>query len=279
MYNIWTPVRFGRNLIQTGDLDPVYIALLNSGFDRPTLCRFQIAYWCYYHCGVACHMASREGYDFWEEMRTAAANEKPSPLGERWNRGAERRHFRGKACVAAIDDLASRYGHKPEDMVEDLISNAKPFHRFFQVAQTPKMFGPWIAFKIGDMLERIMSAPVNFDEGAIFMFKDPVKGAGMVSRWIDAGEPTEISKNQFVAGKDGKREIDHSLNYFLNEFKHVKAPPRDERRVGLQEIETIFCKWKSHVKGGYPVGKDIREIKEGLIGWGALADQFKSAMP
>jgi hypothetical protein len=35
--------------------------------------------------------------------------------------------------------------------------------------------------------------------------------------------------------------------------------------VNVQEIETIFCKYKSYVKGHYHVGKDIHEIREALI--------------
>jgi hypothetical protein len=44
----------------------------------------------------------------------------------------------------------------------------------------------------------------------------------------------------------------------------LKAPPRFERRINIQEIETILCKWKSHINGHYFVGKDIQEIRHGL---------------
>ena len=55
-----------------------------------------------------------------------------------------------------------------------------------------------------------------------------------------------------------------------------------ERPVGLQEVETILCKWKSHMNGHYPLNNDIMEIRHGLKDWlpvSALARAFYDAMP
>jgi hypothetical protein len=46
---------------------------------------------------------------------------------------------------------------------------------------------------------------------------------------------------------------------------HIPAPPRYERGLDVQEYETILCKWSSHMKGHYPLGNDIHEIKKGLL--------------
>ena len=67
--------------------------------------------------------------------------------------------------------------------------------------------------------------------------------------------------------------------YLAKVFKWAKAPPSEDRGIELQEIETILCKWKSHMNGHYPLWNDIDEINEGLHGWGETADKFWLAMP
>ena len=51
------------------------------------------------------------------------------------------------------------------------------------------------------------------------------------------------------------------------------------RRVNVQEVETIFCKYKSHLKGHYPVGKDSEEIRHALEGWGDTAQELQKYIP
>jgi hypothetical protein len=62
-------------------------------------------------------------------------------------------------------------------------------------------------------------------------------------------------------------------------FSSFTAPPRYDRPVGVQECETILCKWHSHLNGHYPVGKDSREILEHLRGWGNLAESLQKYVP
>ncbi|GAG17632.1 unnamed protein product, partial [marine sediment metagenome] len=49
----------------------------------------------------------------------------------------------------------------------------------------------------------------------------------------------------------------------------------------LQEVETVLCKWKSHMNGCYPMGKDTREITEGLAPWAGYTSvrEFREYMP
>ena len=37
--------------------------------------------------------------------------------------------------------------------------------------------------------------------------------------------------------------------------------------MNVQEVETILCKWKSHMGGHYPLGNDLHEIREGMTPW------------
>jgi hypothetical protein len=55
-----------------------------------------------------------------------------------------------------------------------------------------------------------------------------------------------------------------AYNQLRQHLGKYKAPPRFERAINIQEIETILCKWKSHMNGHYKVGKDTHEIHEAL---------------
>lgn len=272
---------FGRHLIRSQDLDPVYVALPKAMSSTKQMHKWLIAYWCFYHCGMACYMSELAGFGFWNEMLKAAVNDRPSPLGEdtRWPRGHERRHARGAQGIRMITRLRERYGQQPQKMVSQLVAMCQGGIMFPELAlhvRTHRLFGPWIAFKVGDMLERVCDCPVNFKDADVFMFKDPRNAALML--WqervgiVSGGKMKCRPKNEDTAVRD-------VVLYLQDTFKEFKAPPNGDRGIELQEIETILCKWKSHMNGHYPLYNDIDEITEGLEGWGETAERFIEHMP
>jgi hypothetical protein len=62
-------------------------------------------------------------------------------------------------------------------------------------------------------------------------------------------------------------------------FADLHAGPDYKRPIGIQEVETVFCKWKSHCSGHYPPGKDSIEIREGLHNWGDSAQEMIKHLP
>lgn len=279
-YQRLTIEAFGRQLLTTGDLDPIYISLWQCQ-ERKLLtpeqvCRWLVAYWCYYDAGVASWMSERTGAAFWEAMLVAARNEAPTPLGGRWSRGKERRHFRGLQGIQATQELAKRYP-QPEAMVHYIANEGAPA-TFVQVAgraQEHRGFGPWISFKIADMLNRILMVPVDFDKASVFMFDDPRKSALMVFR-----DKQKMPKDAPIA--DEAAAIDKVLGYLGKVFKDYKAAPDYVRPLNVQELETILCKFKSHLNGHYGLNNDIHEILEGVKPWiqhSSTAAKFISTMP
>lgn len=284
---------FGSHLLESGDLDPVYIALHRMELPEAHRARWLIAYWCLYHVGAACFISEREGRDFWMALRAAARNEaeNPSPVeGGRWPRGSERRHWRGEQASKAVRDLMGMYMDRPEAMVERLASTSLssseaaygtealetlPFALVASRAQAHRSFGPWISFKIADMIDRLGIAPVSFDNAAVFMFDDPRKAALNLAR-LKAGLAPEVKF------KDEGAVISQVVAYLEGHFRDRTAPPTHDRPVGLQEVETILCKWKSHQNGHYPLNNDIVEINEGLHPWlehSLTAKEFLHHMP
>jgi hypothetical protein len=259
---------FGERLIETGDLDPVYIALYAAQLPRAQMCRLLLAYFCFYHLGASAYISEYEGHEFWEVMEQAAENQMP-PSGtdsaisfDRWPRGAERRHFRGDKCVDAVKRI-SELG-RPESLIDSLVGVVANIQgvedqRLSDVmtrAQAWPMFGPWIAFKVADMLERILGASITFPIDLTLIYKEPRAALDML---------------------DMRPEQASSL--LLEHFDGFLAPPSGDRYCNIQEVETVLCKWKSWINGHYWVGKDIHEVRHGLVGWGETASKLLACMP
>lgn len=267
---------FGRHLLRSGDLDPIYLALHRVEWDFAQKKRWLVAYWCFYSAAVASYL-STPGHeaDFWQWMKKAAENTEPCVAG-RWPRGHERRHFRGAQGVRAVAELAERYPH-PEQMVDALVLGGHHFKDVAQIAMGHRGFGPWISFKICDMLDRCMSWQVLFDRDDVFMFDSPKEAALML--WA---ERAGYSGSVYVRPKDEKGAVNTVVDHLCQVFKSYKAPPLDDRPVNIQEVETILCKWKSHLSGHYPLNNDIDEINVGLRPWvttSIACHQFHAAMP
>lgn len=271
---------FGTALIKSEDLDPVYTAICAAKLDDPTLHRLSLAYWCLYHLGAAAKLAeSKQPKRFWDGLMTAAVNE-----GLKWPRGSERRHFRGRQAVNAVADLSRRY-KTASDAVSYMflpVDGAQPTYGGVAArVQEHTGFGPWIAFKIADMGERVLGFPVDFTRCELGIYKDPRQGAALA--WYEIA----LASNKVVGtyktepwnypiGDDDLRAI---VAHYVKHFSKFKAPPHNDRKVNVQEVETIFCKYKSHRKGHYPLGKDTREVAHALDGWGDLAQQLKQGLP
>lgn len=279
---------FGAQLLQSRDLDPIYVALhkqfVGPAGSIPQLKRWMVAYWCFYHAGQASYISEAEGAEFWSRMRECARNEALSPIGERWQRGHERRHFRGDAASKAVRTMMGRYLDGPEALV-DMILGPEPacgyqplrFSEVSERAQDLPLFGPWIGFKVADMVDRVLGIKVVFNEGDVFtpMFKDPTKAA--VKLWCLKAGLSEDAKP-----KDEQKAVHDVVAYLIDHFKKFKAPPLGDRPVGIQEVETILCKWKSHMNGHYPLFNDIDEIRTGVEPWMTVSEtaaEFLAAMP
>jgi len=274
-------IEFGSQLLSTQDLDPVYVALYGvirkKQWTVEQVKRWMVAYWCIYHSGLACYIAEVGGEEFWDRLFLAAENKTPSPLGDRWPRTPPRRHFRGQAATDSVAMLRTRYDH-PEDMVDYIIGENDPrtFKAVTARVQEHSAFGPWIGFKIGDMIERVLGEPVDFDLAAPFMFKDPVKA--VIKLWR-----THTGYGEKAKPKDLNTVITQTVDWLIDAFKEFKAPPLFDRPPGIQEIETILCKWSHHMGGFYPLMADTIQITNAELGpWLEIteaAKQYSSCMP
>lgn len=262
---------FGRQLITSGDLDPVYIALAKMEMDRPQLARWLVSYWLCYHSGAASWLSEQEGDSYWYWLKAAAWNNVSTPLGgdSRWPRAPERRHWRGASAVKSADHLADRY-QTPLDMVEwcawedvDLEGVPLACVDVRERVEEHVGFGPWISFKVADMIDRVWGTPVEFSMTDI-LYDSPEQAALRLWKYKqglpDAAEP-----------KDRGRAVSQVMHHLLDQFKGVTAPPLHDRPIGLPEVETILCKWGSHMNGHYPLDNDLTDIRAGAEPWAAVS--------
>ena len=246
---------FGKKLITSEDLDPVYVMLYKAEMETKLLQRWLVAYWCFYDCGTASRIA--ESNNFWKACQQA--------YDEKWPRGSERRHFRGQQCLDSLADL-QRYG-SPEQIVTALTGFTE-FHGLSNAIMAFRGFGPWITWKIADMIERVLRHPVDFSEASLMMYTEPVAGASLIY-----GRP---------GGTLSEAEMSQVVNKMEIEFAGMMAPPSYDRLLNIQEIETVLCKYKSHAKGHYHVGHDCEQIAKSLIrldGVSKLATDLYSYVP
>jgi len=247
-------VGFGRDLLRTGDLDPVYILVKEAGLARADLAKALLGYSMFYHIGVALHLAHRPGHQFYRRVSEGLT-------AERWPRGTERRHYRGAAAMTSACALAEA-GPPGEVFMRMIPARPVAFRDAFLGVQAFPGFGPWIAFKMADMADRTGWTRVDFTDCPLDLYRDPRKGAALV-KW---GDPERW--------KEAKREVIAEVaEALLSRLRDFRAPPLYDRPLNIQEAETIMCKFKGHVAGRYPVGKDIREVLHALNDrdWGPIA--------
>lgn len=244
---------FGKALLRSGDLDPAYIMLTGAGLDSDLLKRWCLAYWCFYHAGTATRIVDGPSQSFHRRMRQACE--------ERWPRGTERRHFRGRTSSEATEYLRSL---GPPERIVDAMVRGGTFAEVSASVRAFPYFGPWIAFKVADMAERVLGLSVDFSDCELGIYREPARGAALVV----AGDP------------DAEVDVGRVVRNLVRRFQKFKAPPALDRLVNMQEVETILCKYKSHVGGHYPIGKDTKEMREALSWYNSdLSHALVRALP
>lgn len=280
--------QFGEALLTSGDLDPMYLAVNKARLDYEQLNRLMLSYFCFYHLGAAARMAeARTAKDFWKMMLEAATySPVKHPEARAWPRGAERRHYRGDQARKSMLELDAAY-NKPKFNVAGAVGHfigAANTHDDFltfgsisKAVQTHRGFGTWIAFKVADVAERVLGYDVDFKDCHLGIYKDPREGAAVALLALDPAKGREFAGKgwEFPITDD---QLERTVAHYATHFSKIKARGL-ERKVNVQEVETIFCKYKSHLKGHYPVGKDSEEIRHGLEGWGDLADELRKGIP
>jgi hypothetical protein len=263
-------VAFGQHLFRSADLDPVYVALRGAGLRRWQLRRWLIAYWYFYDCGFACYASEQSGRDFWQLLSTAATNTEASPIGGRWPRGRERRHFLGAKAVNAIRWLENRYGDQPEAMVDFIASGRRDINAVIKRATAHPMCGPWVGFKIADMVDAVLGERVEQDDLAAFLYDTPRQSILLSYQHNVIPTPGNSDKFEFA------------MAWLRDQMADCRIPHKPRSAPDWFSLETVWCKHLSHLHGHYPLFHDTVEITRGIRPWLSVsltAVEFSEHLP
>lgn len=246
--------RFGEYLLESLDLDPLYVILRQSSMPADQMQRWLLGYWVFYAAGPASLLSEqRNPTRYWDMMFYGNDN--------RWPRGHERRHMRGEAFIKTIMGLK---GHGTPESIVDKMTSKRTFKEHTTNMAQFWGFGQWISFKIYDMMERVLNIPTDTTNVNLFIYCDPVKGAALF----------ETGDQHYNITQE---ELCCTIDTLLKMFRGYMAPPFMDRPLSPMEIETILCKAKANYNGHYPLGNDVVDIHHGLVSqcWGDTADELK----
>lgn len=254
-------LEFGQQLCVTGDLDPVYTYALALSVEQRR--RFVFAYLMFYHAGIATLLSVCKTTGEFADVFTAICRQTGGA------RGGERRHFRGIATHAVLADLKWRSEHFGWDsvfgdtavlpLVQTVVLD---FNAAYVNALSYPSVGSWLAFKTADMIERcdlLHPAAEGFwsndaNQCNPYWYDQPRMGLQLIYGDTDC--------------IDGKLTSEHDKfrSALLNILQEMRVAPcgLQSRALNQQEVETICCKYKSHLKGTYQVGKDIKHLYDQL---------------
>jgi hypothetical protein len=250
-------INFGRQLIKTGDLDPLYIALRNTDMTPSQKANWCMAYWLFYDVQVATDATTYAKFHRHNIFEYLLCNYPTL------TRGTERRHFRGEKGSNALEAMDRKYG-RADKAIEDWFQHLE-YGTLAKTVQRNEQFGPWIAFKVADMGEAVLGYDVDFSDCKLGIYREPYRAAQLL----------------LTGDKTTKEDIQPVLDTLHLVFKNMACPHNPDRCISIQEIETILCKFKSHLGGHYPVGFDTRHYKHRLSNYkvGSLGYRLGQNLP
>lgn len=254
---------FAKGLLETNDVDPGYVILQKLKGSRDLLKRWLVAYFSCGHFGASSMLADYAKPSlYWDRLLTYAKGREPRSLS--W------RHFRGENALKVIASL--REFSTPTGFINFAITGKTdteknppntvvPFDVIKDRVERIHGYGKRISFKAADMLERLGMVNVKFPEQDVMMYDSPAEAAQLVYKTYAP------SQGQYYSLETMTDRANWAVNYIRSAdgVGNALAPPRFERVVNIQEIETMLCKWKSHLGGRYPVGHDIDEARAELL--------------
>lgn len=239
-------VKFARDLVTTGELDPVY-NLIYGGRQRygdDWGYKFALHFFMYYDLGQAAALANAQTeLDFWHMQNYGY---------EDFKRGSERRHFRGDKGREAMLNFQRR--GSPERIWKTMY---KPtYHALYENIRSNFQgcqIGDYFTWKVMDIFDRCLDMPVALDRGDAMNYLPYTPRKAAREHWRGAF-------------------LDEVLEAFVDVIEDLPAPGAPTRGCSYAEAETILCAVYGSVKGTYVFGSDIAKRRAQLADHPYLLD-------
>lgn len=216
--------KFANQMFKLEDADPGYMLLRRADLPLAQKLRYVLAWCTFYNPGLAARASDFQGAKFYEFLRYVYPHAK---------RASERRHFRGQSGLKALAQWQSLYP-KPEAMIEACFASS-----YLQVRKNMShmaQMGDYFYWKLADIQDTVMGKPVDFTGCEKYMPKVPKQGADMI------GDMENLFTLEVIMG------------VVTAHVSKLAYPVKEDRKLALQEAETVCCVFKQHVVGDYKFG-------------------------
>lgn len=254
----WDLVTFGRHLVATKDLDPIYPLLKwviqDQRLDDEQAHWLVYLYLCAYNIPTAWaifqefnnpHFYSSsivDSFTKWEAERRPCL---------RIN--IERRGLRGGKIVEALKSYSCLVAATPQHHWLMATTDGK-FDRLWDFLQKVKFVGRWAAFKWLDLLKHVLDYDIEFQD----------------MRLAYCTGPRQALEELYLDGQRNDRQ-DGPYIEWLNVvgMQLRRALGSSGLSLTYDELETVLCNFHSTMHGRYYVGHDIDEHLGDLVAWPA----------
>jgi|11_taG_2_1085331.scaffolds.fasta_scaffold02966_8 hypothetical protein len=226
---------FSKSLLITGDIDPDYILIREKskelGFNKK-----QVFNWILHKLVI---------YDSYSELEVITKQKKIEDV----KYGNERRKSKNKAREY-LNNIQKAFMDVDVERFFSMNGN-----KIFNKIKTINGFGSWSAWKFMDLIDCCYGIKVDFDSidfRKAYTF--PLKGLLLVN---NLPEDLKILNDT----KTYKRLLENAYS-ILKDLKNCDTPHNGGKGLRLNELETLLCKYHSHMHNKYQSGQDILHLKK-----------------
>ena len=226
---------FSKELLLTGDIDPDYIFIREKSKEL-NFNKQQVFNWILHKLVI---------YDSHSELQVITKVKKLEEV----KFGNERRKSKNNAKEYLNNIQKAFIG---TDVERFFTANG---NKVFNRIKTIKGFGPWAAWKFMDLIDCAYGVNVDFeslDFRKAYTF--PLKGLLLVN---DLPEDVKILRDTNLYNKLLKNAY-----HILEDLKDINSPHNNGKGLRLNELETLLCKYHSHVHNKYKAGQDLIHLNK-----------------
>jgi hypothetical protein len=241
MTHVQAMARFGRQLVESEDVDPIYPVLRHIYAQRGLSAErkhWQTAlYVAYYNLPSALAAFRR-----WENVGTHLPKDAAT-----YPCAVERRGLRGGKVVAYINEMVDKIfrplgGGKYWSQKGWTDDEQENFRLFTAQVMSLNGNGRWAAFKWAELLKKVHGYPLAAPDMCLEHCSGPRDGLRMVYGLPSSTPTEELNK------------------YSLRLWEELQAEGFEP--ADWEQLETVLCNYHSYAHGKYYVGHDIDEMLE-----------------
>lgn len=225
---------FTKKIFKNWDADPGYYAIQQTPMKTSQRLRLAVAWCSFYNLGIAAKASEYQGHEFYDYLKAIYPTAK---------RASERRHFRGRAGMAALEQWQEKWP-RPEALAEHM--QGESYFEVRKKGQQVAQYGDYFYWKWCDLNEVLFNNQVDMTGSAKHSPKVPQQGAELIYKMTHPQEEDLWGVEQNVESMYNKI-VDYGRR------KHIHCPIMD-REFGIAEAETVCCVYKQMVNGGYVYG-------------------------